>query len=370
MGINRKIEFEKAENLYLDPLNPRLGRRNVSPTTAQSAILDQMKDWTLDELAISFIENGFWTQEALIVIQEELYGQERLVVVEGNRRLAALKFLKDATEGRSPSRRWDEIVASVGKIDPTLFSKVPLIRADHRDDVTAFLGFRHVTGIKQWNPAEKAEYIARLIDEKGMSYQEVMRKIGSKTEPVRRNYIAYRVLLQLEDLDEEVSLEHIEEKFSVLFLSLRESGIQRFLNINIRAEPEEAKQPIPEDKFPNLVDFAKWMFGTNTDEPLFTDSRNVGRFATVLGSREAVAYLRSTDDPDFEMAVRKAGADEQELVERVQRATDEIEQTLSRVHLYVNSTELKNVVVRFGKGSLELLKKFPDIHDELVGGSG
>ena len=49
-----------------------------------------MRNWVLDELAGSYLENGFWQHEALLVVKEELCGKERLVVVEGNRRLAAL----------------------------------------------------------------------------------------------------------------------------------------------------------------------------------------------------------------------------------------------------------------------------------------
>ena len=59
-----------------------------------------------------------------------------------------------------------------------LFTKIPYILADSRQDIESFLGFRHVTGIKQWQPAQKAQYIAKLIDERGMNYEEVMRKIG------------------------------------------------------------------------------------------------------------------------------------------------------------------------------------------------
>ena len=31
-----------------------------------------MSDWVLDELAISYLESGFWTHEALLVVKEAL----------------------------------------------------------------------------------------------------------------------------------------------------------------------------------------------------------------------------------------------------------------------------------------------------------
>ena len=108
------------------------------------------------------------------------------------------------------------------------------------------------------------------------------------------------------------------------------------------------------------------MFGTKKKSPLFTDSRHVGKFAKILESPDTVKYLRSTPEPSFEVAVQKAGADEPELIDHVMRATDEIEQSLSRVHLHTDSEELQKAVRRFGRGALTLLKQFPDIHDEVT----
>jgi hypothetical protein len=367
MAIDRQIRDASIDDLYLDPTNPRLGRRNASRKTKQPQVLKLMRDFTLEELAVSFVESKeFWPQEALIAVKEKLYGCERLVVVEGNRRLAALKLLRDAINEDFASRRWKE-VAEQANLPAKFFETIPYLLADSRDDVDAFLGFRHVTGIKQWDPAEKAEYIAKLIEKKRMSYVEVMRTIGSKTEPVRRNYISYQILIQLESLEDEdkVSLEHIEEKFSVLFLSLRERGVQRFLDVNIQADPKDARTPVPPDKLDSLADFASWLFGTEKRAPLFTDSRHIGKFAKILESPKAVEYLRTTSEPSFELAGQKAGADEPELIDRVKRATDEIEQTLSRVHLHTDSNELQEAVRRFGLGAMELLKKFPKIYAEV-----
>ena len=232
MAIHNEIKYATIGELYLDPLNPRLGRENKGPEVSQEKVLDLMRDWTLDELAISFLESGFWVQEALLVVEEELHGENSLLVVEGNRRLAALRYLKRAIDGSPESSKWKQIAESK---DPpeNLFENIPYLVADERKDVEAFLGFRHVTGIKEWKPAEKAEYIAKLIEE-GMSYEEVRRKIGSKTPTVRQNYISYRLLLQMED-EESIAVEEVEKKFSVLYLSLSKVGVRNYLQIDIQA---------------------------------------------------------------------------------------------------------------------------------------
>ena len=128
-----------------------------------------------------------------------------------------MNFLENWTEMKNGQVRLEE-----------LFRNVPFIRIEKRSDVDSFLGFRHVTGIKEWAPPEKAYFIAKLIDDKRLSYQEVMRKIGSKTPIVERNYIAFSILEQMKKT-EELEYEEVEKRFSVLFLSLRERGVQRVL---------------------------------------------------------------------------------------------------------------------------------------------
>src|SRR5437899_723565 len=103
--MDTEIRYEDIENLCLDPLNPRLGRENTGADVSQDKVLSLMEDWTLDELATSFLENGFWPQEALVVVQEKLYGSVHKVVVEGNRRLAALRLLQNAIEGKPVGRK-------------------------------------------------------------------------------------------------------------------------------------------------------------------------------------------------------------------------------------------------------------------------
>ncbi len=210
MAIGIELKYAALDDLYLDAKNPRLGLHDPEADPPQKEILSLMRNWVLEELAISYLESGFWTHEALLVVKETLYGQPHLVVVEGNRRLAALKYLHAAYHEEEVPQKWKDLVqnAQVSEKDfKKLFGKIPYILVDSRGDVDEFLGFRHVTGIKQWHPEQKAQYIAKLIDERGMSYRDVMRKIGSQTPTVRQHYISYQLLLQMEDSVESFSFE-------------------------------------------------------------------------------------------------------------------------------------------------------------------
>ena len=361
--MNTEIQYAAIDDahgddyLNLDPLNPRLGRENTGSDVSQEKVLSLMQDWTLEELAVSFVENGFWPQEALIVVREKLYGSVTNVVVEGNRRLAALRLLALAGAGKAISRKWDEIIANK-RIPPTLFSRIPYLVANSRDEVDAFLGFRHVTGIKEWKPAEKAEFIAKLIEKRKLSYDEVRKKIGSKTPTVRQHYISYRLLLQMEDRDE-IALEKVEKKFSVLYLSLRTEGVQSYLQIDILADPAKAKKPVPPSRLKALTHFAQWLFGDETNPPLFTDSRYVDKLGKALQSDKAVEYLERTPSPNFDFALRVAGADEPELVDLLEGAADNIELALGRLHQHASSGKIKNAAERVIIDADQLRKVIP-----------
>ena len=327
--------------------------------------MELMRTWDLEELTVSFLENGFWPQEAVIVVKEELYEQPNtLVVVEGNRRIAALKYLKKAVAGRPVRPTWKQFAEQV-RPDENLFTNVPYILACSREEVTAFIGFRHVTGIKQWAPAEKAEFIARMVDKKNMSYESIGKQIGHRAATIQRNYIAYRILRQINDLEIDISEEGLEKRFSVLFLSLREKGVQTFLGVDIKAEPEEAQTPVPEENRNNLSDFVTWLFGSKDSKPLFTDSRNVGNFARILSNDQAVEYLRSVPDPNFDLASQKAGIEDEEIENQIKEASNQMELALSRVHLHLDSESIQKAMRRLALNARELVSKFPDIAEEI-----
>jgi hypothetical protein len=363
MAVSQELKYATIDELNLDPKNPRLGRQFVEKNLKQPELLRLMESWKLDELALSFLENGqFWTQEALICVKEKLGGKERLVVVEGNRRLAALRRLRDAFNQKPFDDHWAEMVDGKSP-PPDLFTKVPYLVADNRDSVKAFLGFRHVTGIEEWRPAEKAEFIAQMVDG-GMDYDAVRRKIGSRTDVVRQNYIAYRMFLQIEEL-KTIPKENFEERFSVMYLSLRTKGVRQYLDIEITAPPNKARRPVPKQHLDALKNFALWLFGDDKHEPLFTDSRQVDRFGKALESKQAVEYLEESENPNFEAAFRISGGDESEIIHLVEEAAVNLELALGRAHHYKKSKNLKKAAQILGANTKRLLEIFPGLREEL-----
>ncbi|MDF0596312.1 hypothetical protein [Psychromarinibacter halotolerans] len=348
------IEYAELKDIKLDPLNPRLGRSLNGASLSQDEIYDRMKDWSLEELATSFLESGFWVHEAVLCVKEELDGEEELVVVEGNRRIAALKRLAKTFDGEDTSKRWLDIIDGETRPDD-MFKNVPIIVVGSRQEIVSFLGFRHVTGIKEWAPPEKAQFIAKMIDEGGLSYRDVMRKIGSKTPTVQRNYIAYCILRQMDDI-EDVVVQEVEDRFSVLFLSIRTSGVRNFLNLDpkFQVEPGEVYPPIPEKSIPNLVEFSRWLFGDQENSPVVNDSRQIEKFASVLASEDGLEYLRRVRKPSLDKAFVIAGGDQEEVYDLISTATVNLQEALTTIHFYKEDDRLKSVSKKMFSTALQI----------------
>ena len=95
-----QVEPANPLELYFDPGNPRLRRDEQS--ASQERLLNVMiSRFKVEELADSIVTSGFIEFDPMIACLED----QRTIVLEGNRRLAALKLLLDPTLAPEGSRR-------------------------------------------------------------------------------------------------------------------------------------------------------------------------------------------------------------------------------------------------------------------------
>src|SRR5260370_35436680 len=84
-----RFDHLHPDQLRFDPANPRFAASGTAPKQeAIQALLEKEPHYAL-ELIPSFLENGFIDYEPLVVRAEG----DHYVVVEGNRRLAALRHI-------------------------------------------------------------------------------------------------------------------------------------------------------------------------------------------------------------------------------------------------------------------------------------
>jgi hypothetical protein len=192
----RGIEYKSVSDLLLDNKNPRLPPDAVNKN--QKELLELMENgFDLLPIGQSMSDNGYFIEEPLIVIPKE--GEDKFIVVEGNRRLAALKLLTSPQiRARSPNKdTWKEL-AEAAKY---LLTEVPVIVHQSRDELVAILGFRHIAGIMKWDPLSKARFIHALVERKGKEadFKDISRQLGSKSTTIRDNYATYNIYRQARD---------------------------------------------------------------------------------------------------------------------------------------------------------------------------
>lgn len=361
MTVHTELKSAAYDELYLDPRNPRLGGRFTEGPYSEESLLKEMLNWGLDELASSLVQNGYFAQEPVIAVREVVDGSPGLIVVEGNRRLATLKLLQVYRAGEfAGKRKWGDIIASAPGSRLDDLRTVPYLLADDRDDVLPYLGFRHVTGIKQWEPAEKAAFIAYMIDVKRMSYDAVRRAIGSKTPTVRQHYIAHRILREMEEASESIAVEKVKDRFSVLYLSLRAPGVQGFLRFDPMADPGSARTPVPSENVSALIEYAKWLFGDADSDSIVHDSRDIDRFGEILATPDALDYLRRNPRASFETAYRFVKGSAPTIARLLNQAADAIEEALGFVHFVAEDPHVVRAARRLGADADQLKTHFPE----------
>lgn len=209
--MTSNINFREVgiNKLKLDPLNPRLPER-LRGAKDIDVLNWMLSDATLIDLMASIAENGFFPGEPIIAIQEEDY----LVVIEGNRRLAAIKLLNNP-DLATISPKSVQSLSDEARQKSNIPENVWVYIVSSRHEVENYLGFRHVTGVKQWPVISKARYLNHLYLQKGNTsysvYKELAKEIGSKAPYVRRlltgfkafEIIQSRKYYNIPDLDEE-----------------------------------------------------------------------------------------------------------------------------------------------------------------------
>jgi len=279
-----------TDDLFVDPRNPRLTGADFS-VSDQDPILERLwTEFNVAEITDSIVASGeFWKHEPLIAAEED----GRLIVVEGNRRLAAVKLLL--------SRETQQRIGASGipEIDPSLrdhLKFLPVLKKD-RHDVWEFIGFKHVKGPQEWDSIAKAEYIVRVHEEYGIPLLDIARAIGDRNATVERLYHGLKVLNQARNAGVFDPSDRFYQRkdfaYSHLWTGLGYDGIRAFLGIKDAAKDKPT--PVPRDKIPALGELCRWMYGSHRDnvQPLIqSQNPHLRQLDEALRAPRGTAALR------------------------------------------------------------------------------
>ena len=286
-----------VEMLVMDQRNPRL-LAVANNLTDEKIIAHLYRAEDLGELLQSVAANGYLDIEPLIVLEQG----GRLVVLEGNRRLAAIRLFRDTNLVHQLRIREQTRITlpDISEVHLETLDRVSVYRVASRSDARPFIGFKHINGAAKWNSYAKAKFAADWYRSDQVSLSDIAESIGDKHDTVKRMVNAIYVLEQAQS----AKLFELEDRvnprfnFSHLYTALSRIQYMQFLGLDATwSSYDPTPNPVSDDKAPLLSEVLVWIYGSRTqnhDPVVQSQNPDIKRLGDVLANAEGLAVLRAS----------------------------------------------------------------------------
>lgn len=204
MSDNKRIS-RNIKNLFLDPNNYRFIDKDEHQHIEDDSITDKRiqqrtmgfveghKRDNIADLIASFKANGFLDVD---IIQLRDLGDNNYLVLEGNRRVTALKRLQQDYENG----------LDIGKLSPEIFKRVPSEIHENEDNEKhlIIMGLKHISGNKKWGTFNQDkliyDFLSPYLDGEGrVSFsakeKELMASLGITKTRLRTRFRVFNLML-------------------------------------------------------------------------------------------------------------------------------------------------------------------------------
>ncbi len=373
MDTSRKKQPQLQVNIdfiELDHKNPRLVPYLSEPDNANQFDLTSIlyEHFDTEVIAMSMVENGYFDEEPLILVPKKkpdgfnfsdytktqdlvseikkLIKKELITftVVEGNRRVATIKLITDYELRKKLNiDKYYPKTIDPEKIDS--ISNIPCIIYEKRKDVSAYLGVRHIAGLLKWEAFAQAAYTADIIKQElaggnsiNDAVEQVQKVVGDRSDKLRKQYVTYKLYEQARD-DLFFNVKPIINKFSLLKVAYNSPAIREFIGAKKYSEVDLNADVIPPGKLDHFKDLLTWIFGSDKERPVLTDSRKITSILShVVQSEEAVEHLK--DYGNIEEAYELTSGEREFLSRKLKDAFKSIQLSLKFAYKYKNQKDL------------------------------
>ncbi|MRJ09352.1 hypothetical protein EDL99_10850 [Ornithobacterium rhinotracheale] len=199
---NTKRITKHIDRLILDPNNYRfIDKPDYKHIPVEQAADSRIQQRTINfllgknqqniqDLIDSFRTNGFLDIDQIQV--REIDG-DKLLVIEGNRRIATLKYL------------WEKFKNGddVGKLEEADFKSINLVKIENEDPAQHLItmGLHHISGKKRWSAVNEAQLISDLIKKYNKTEEGVCQSLGITKHKLRRSLRTLSLIQQYKESD-------------------------------------------------------------------------------------------------------------------------------------------------------------------------
>lgn len=290
-------------NLYLDPNNFRIIHEPDQKAVPDDQVKDRVvvqrtmrlltgdKNQNIQDLIESFKANGYLPVDQIQV--RDLPGGGYLVV-EGNRRISALKFLLQEYEVKA---------VDLGELNPDFFSQIPVILYSGADDVhhLTLMALKHISGNKKWGEWNQAKLLETLHTVHGLTEGEIRSRIGISTVELRRSLRALSMVAEYQSSD--YGDQFVETMFPIFRHAVRNAALKDWLQWNdsdrksYNASNRDfffsllSREPMDEPEEDGSIGFADRYF-----DPAITKRDDIDTLGKVVSDERALEYLKKTRD--------------------------------------------------------------------------
>jgi hypothetical protein len=278
-------------DLLLDPNNPRfaelgdnkpISERRFAEKSVQEKAFEKMKEFDVAELRDTIRIIGFLPMDRLVVKEwKSESGDKKYIVIEGNRRLSALKWLLQLeNEGK----------VELSEVFKNSISTIEVLKIDSEnapDNIYQILpGLRHVSGIKEWGPYQKAKAVHKLRTS-GMEPSEAAQALGLSVRSANSLWRAYLALEQMSN-NEEYSEFADPKLYSYFEELLKKPNLRDYFEWSDDYQGFSNKQKIAE--------FYSWIVVPDGDDEnsikKISEAQNIRELSKIIDDKAAMEVFR------------------------------------------------------------------------------
>ena len=364
------------KNLHLDPNNYRLiNEPEYTEVTEEQSkdkqvarrtfrLLAGNKNQNIRDLVDSFKANGYLPVDQIQVKKLESGG---FLVVEGNRRIAALQFLE---------KEYEDKAIDLGKLNPEIFSKVPVVIYQEGDALhhLTVMALKHISGNKKWGEWNQARLLEDMHTQHQLTENQICARIGISKVELRRSLRALSLVEQYQASD--YGDQFTETKFPLFREAVRNAALKDWLGWNengYKAEHTEhrelffswlSREPIESDDEDSG-------FGDEYLEPALFKRDDVSLLAKMINDESAIAQLKVSRD--INIAYRSSNQILQERQEAAIRSVNQDIQSLSALQVSGDNLgelesaygRLKSIIDRTRASGLSGVAQLEVFHDRI-----